>query len=148
MTQEVNATLTAWHEKALHAALKAALNSKCFGLSTYGPGRDISIWLDDSAGQADLDSAAALAAAHDPVYLTVDKTTITANGTDAATVTVRAGKPGAAAVTLLVNGVDWNITVTDGVGSDSLTSLDPVTITISVKNPANRSTDVLTVEAV
>jgi len=151
--QEVNATLTAWHSPALHAACVAALGfvesgGKFGGVSTYGAGRPISLWLDDSAAQSDLDTAAALAAAHDPVTITVDKTTITANGTDAATVTVRAGKPGAAAVTLLVNGVDWNITVTDGVGSDSLTSLDPVTITISVKNPANRSTDVLTVEAV
>lgn len=147
--QEVNATLTAWQTDVLDAALKAALGAKCYGLSTYGPGRDISIWLDDTAVQADKDSAAALAAAHDPVSITVDKTTILANGTDAATVTVRAPKPGAAAVTLLVNGVtDWPITMANGLGVDSLTSLDPVTITISVKNPANRSTDVLTVEAV
>lgn len=146
--QEVNATLAAWREEALHAALKAALGSKCFGLSTYGAGRDISIWMDDSAVQADLDSAAAIAAAHDPVSLSADKTTILANGTDAATVTVRAPKPGAAAVTLLVNGVDWPIALTNGVGSDTLTALDPATITISVKNPSNRSTDVLTVEAV
>ncbi len=147
--QEINATLTAWREEALHAALKTALGAKCYGISTYGPGRDISIWLDDTAVQADKDSAAALAAAHDPVFLSVDKTTITANGTDAATVTVRAGKPGAAAVTLLVNGAtDWAFTLTDGVGSDTLTAIDPATITISVKNPDNRSTDVLTVEAV
>jgi len=146
--QEFNATLTAWQESALHAALKAALGSTFFGLSTYGTGRDISIWLDDSAVQADLDSAAAIAAAHDPVSLSADKTTILANGTDAATVTVRAPKAGAAAVVLSVNGVDWPIALTNGVGSDTLTALDPATITISVKNPANRSTDVLTVEAV
>lgn len=148
MTQELNATLTVWHESALDAVLGAALGSKCFGLSTYGPGRDISVWLSDDAAQADLDTAAALAAAHDPVHLSVDKTTILANGTDAATVTVHAPKAGAAAVVLLVNGVDWAIALTDGVGSDTITSLDPVTITVTVKNPANRSTDVLTIEAV
>lgn len=148
MTQEINATLTAWREEALHAALKAALGAKCYGISTYGAGRDISIWLDDSAVQTDLDSAAAIAAAHDPVTLSVDKTTILANGTDAATVTVRAPKPGAAAVTLTVNGVDWPIALTNGVGSDTLVSLDPATITITVKNGSNRSTDSLTIEAV
>lgn len=147
--QEVNATLTAWQTDVLDAALKAALGAKCYGLSTYGPGRDISIWLDDTAVQADKDSAAALAAAHDPVSITVDKTTILANGADAATVTVRAGKPGAAAVTLLINGVtDWAFTLTDGVGTDTLVSLDPATITLTVKNGSNRSTDSLTIEAV
>lgn len=147
--QEINATLTAWREEALHAALKTALGAKCYGISTYGPGRDISIWLDDTAAQADLDTAAALAAAHDPVSITVDKTTILANGADAATVTVRAGKPGAAAVTLLINGVtDWAFTLTDGVGTDTLVSLDPATITLTVKNGSNRSTDSLTIEAV
>lgn len=147
--QEVNATLTAWREEALHAALKAALADKCYGISTYGPGRDISIWMDDTAAQADLDSAAALAAAHDPVFLSVDKTTITANGTDAATVTVRAPKPGAAAVTLLINGVtEWTFTLTDGVGTDTLTALDAGIITLTCKDSSNRTTDVLTVEAV
>lgn len=147
--QEVNATLTAWREEALHAALKTALGAKCYGISTYGPGRDISIWMDDTAVQAEKDSAAALAAAHDPVFLSVDKTTIVANGTDAATVTVRAPKPGAAAVTLLINGVtEWTFTLTDGVGTDTLTALDAGIITLTCKDSSNRTTDVLTVEAV
>lgn len=151
--KEINATLSDWHSPALHAACVAALGfvengGKFGGVSTYGAARPISLWLDDSASAADETTAANLAAAHDPVHLSIDKTTILANGTDAATVTVRAGKPGAAAVTLLVNGVDWNITMANGLGVDTLTSLDPVVITISVKNPDNRSTDVLTIEAV
>ncbi len=151
--KEVNAALGNIHVPALDNALKTALPGKCYGLSTYTPDRPISIWLDNSTVQADSDSALAIAAAHDPVFLTVDKTTIQRGGTDAATVTVTAPKPGAAAVTLSVstNGgaaVDWPITLTGGVGTDTLTSLDPATITISVKNPANRSTDTITVKAV
>lgn len=152
--KEINATLTDWHSPALHAACVAALGfvetgGKFGGVSTYGAHRPISLWLDDSAVQADLDSAAALAAAHDPVTITVDKTTIVANGTDAATVTVRAPKPGAAAVTLQINGVtDWPIALTNGVGTDTLTALDAGVITITCKNSSNRTTDVLTVEAV
>lgn len=152
--KEVNATLSDWHSPALHAACVAALGfvetgGKFGAVSTYGPARPISLWLDDSASAADQTTAANLAAAHDPVHLSIDKTTITANGTDAATVTVRAGKPGAAAVTLLINGAtDWPIPLTNGVGTDTLTALDAGTITITVKNPANRSTDSLVIEAI
>lgn len=151
---EINATLSDWHSDALFAACVAALGfvesgGKFGGVSTYGPARPISLWLDDSASGADETTAASLTAAHDPVHLSVDKATITANGTDAATVTVRAGKPGAAAITLLVNGVtDWPIALTGGVGTDTLTALDAGTITITVKNPANRSTDQLVIEAI
>lgn len=138
---------------ALDTALRAALGARCYGLSTYGAGRDISIWLDDSATATDQSQAGSLAAAHDPVFLTVDKTTIQRGGTDAATVTVNAPKIGAAPVTLAVstNGgapVDWPVTLVGGTGTDKLTSLDPATITVTVKNPANRSTDSLTIKAV
>lgn len=148
MTQEINATLTVWHEGGLNAALVAALGSKCHGMSTYGPGRDISIWLDDTAVQADKDSAAALAAAHDPCFITVDKTSIIGDGIDVATVTVRAPKPNAAAVVLLVNNTPIPVNMNLGTGTIQIASSDPAVVTVTLQNPQNRTTDSLTIEAV
>jgi hypothetical protein len=91
--QELNLDLGNVQVMALDTALKAALGSKCSGLSTYGNGRPISIWLDNSAVQADIDTATALANAHDPVSLSVDKATISADGVATATITVSAPKP-------------------------------------------------------
>lgn len=135
------------HLGALDTALRAALPGKVIGASTYGPSRPISIFVDDSASGADETAALANAAAHDPVFLTVDKTAITADGVDAATVTVRAPKPGAAAVTLLVNGSPVPVTLANGVGAVEVASLDPDTITVSVQDGDNRSTDTITILA-
>jgi hypothetical protein len=138
----------------LDLALRAALPGKANGVSGYGLGRPISIWLDDSASGADETTALGLVAAHDPVFLSANKRTIEADGVDAVTITVRAPKPGAAAVTLQVsvNGgaaTDWGpIALTDGVGSDALTALDPGLYSITVKNAVNRSAGTVTVEAI
>jgi hypothetical protein len=132
---------------ALDTALRAALRGKVVGISTYGPSQSISIFLDDSVTRGDEATTLATAAAHDPVILSADKLTITANGSDTATVTVNVPKPGASAVTLLVGGLPVPVTLTDGVGSIQITSADPATIQISVQNPENRTTDTLIVEA-
>jgi hypothetical protein len=50
----------------LHGEIKAALDAKFFGLSTYGEGRQISLWLDDIATPEDQQTAADLVAAHVP----------------------------------------------------------------------------------
>jgi hypothetical protein len=92
-------------------------------------------------------AALAAANAHDPVILSVDRTSIPADGATEAVVTVRAPKPGAAAVSLLVAGSPIAVTLTNGVGTIRITSADPASIPVSVQNPANRSTDSLTVEA-
>src|SRR5690349_3598734 len=57
--------------------------------------------LDDSATPGDLATADSVAAAHDPVFLSVDKAIIAADGVETATITVLAPKPGAAPVTLV-----------------------------------------------
>ncbi len=151
---EVHAALGSCHAGGLGEALKASLPGLIIGVSTYGePNRPVSMWLDDAATAEDQSTAQTVAGGHDPVFLSVDKTQIAANGMDMATITVRAPKQDAAAVTLLVsaNGgaaVELPITLTGGVGTDTITSLDPATITVSVKNPANRSTDQLVIQAV
>lgn len=151
---QLNVTLPYVHIGAISNILTGG---KIIGFSDYGDRtRPISIWMDDSATGADDSAAIALANAHDPVSLSVDKTSIQANGTDVATITVNAPKQGAAAVTITVtvtspggsvSSVDVPITLTNGVGSDTITSLDPCTITVTVKNPSNRSTDVITITA-
>ncbi len=57
--KELNVTLTSVHPAALTTALQAALPGRVSGISSYGPERPISIWLDDSATTAD--EAAAVA---------------------------------------------------------------------------------------
>src|SRR5260221_7928032 len=93
--REVNVTLAAIHTLALDSALRAALPGKVVGVSTYGPERPVSLWLEDSATDLDVTSAEALAAAHDPVFLTVGKTHIEADGVDTSTITVSAVPAGA-----------------------------------------------------
>jgi hypothetical protein len=133
---------------ALNVALRAVLPGKVAGISTYELSQPISIWLEDAATASDSATALNTVAAHDPVFLSVDKSTIQADGTDPCTVTVRAPKANAAPVTLLVNGIDYPMSLTDGVATDTLVALDPTTVIITVKNPANRSTDTLTIQAV
>jgi hypothetical protein len=146
--RELNVTLGAMHPAALDAVLRAALPGRVVGVSTYDPARPISIWLDDSATPDDETSASGLAAAHDPVFLSADRQSIAADGSDAAILAVNAPKPGAAPVTLLVAGTAVPVTLTDGVGTLSIVSADPTTIAVSVQNAANRSTDQLTIQAV
>lgn len=146
--KEQNVSLANVHTGALDTALRLALPGKITGVSTYNALQPLSIWLDESSSAEDESVAANITLAHDPVFLSVDKPTIQANGTDTATVTVRAPKPGAAAVTLSVNGVEYPVALVDGAATEPISSLDPITITITVKNPANRSTDMLTIQAV
>ncbi len=145
--RELNMTPGAVHIGALDATLKAAVPGKVIGVSTYGPDRPISIWMQDSATPSDETTLTTLAAAHDPVYLSVDKPAITADGSDTATITVNASKPGAAPVSLLVAGVVVPVTLVNGIGTVTITSADPASIPISVQNAANRTTDQVIVTA-
>src|SRR5689334_18118248 len=146
--RELNVALTVEaNPGGLDSALRAALASKIIGISTYGPDRPISIWLDDSATPADDLTAAGIADTHDPVFLSTDTTSIPADGSTAAMITIHAPKAGAAPVTLLVVGTPIPVTLIDGIGTLAITSADPASIGISVQNPANRSTDSITVEA-
>ena len=146
--RELNIAQNDVHPGALDVALKTALPGKVFGLSTYGQPRPLSVWLDDSATPADETTAANTAAAHDPVFLSVDRQSIAANGVDAAIVTVNAPRPDVAPVVLLVAGAAVAVTLIGGVGTLSITSADPATIIVSVQNAANRSLDQLTIQAV
>jgi hypothetical protein len=125
----------------LDAALRAA-GIGIAGVSTGGYGVIVHL---DSAD--DIAAANAVVAAHDPVFLSVDKQLILADGLDEATVTVRAPKPGAAAVSLLVDGVAYPVTLTDGAGTFTIASSDPLTFEVSVANPENRSADALIIQA-
>ena len=145
--RELNLTLAAVHIGALDVALRAALPGQIVGLSTYGTDRPLSIWLADSASQADQTAAAANATAHDPVFLSADKTDIAADGLDTATITVQAPKPGAAPVSLLIGGVAVPVSLTNGVGTVTIRSSDPAIVAISVQNPQNRTADQIVVTA-
>ena len=104
------------------------------------------VWLDDSATEFDDMTAQAQAAAHDLIFLSIDKTQIVADGIDKATITITA-LPSGAPVILLVAGTPVNVIFVNGVGAVTVSSIDPSTIPISVQNPANRTTDTFTVEA-
>lgn len=134
------------HLPALDSQLRQALGNLLIGVST-GNGM-VWVHMDDSTTPADDAVATSLANAHDPVFLSADKSTIRADGADIATVTIKAPKPGAAAVTLTINGTDYPVTLVNGVATEPITALDPTAISIAVKNPANRSTDILTIQAV
>src|SRR5205085_627796 len=129
------------HTAALDAALRAVLPGKIVGVSTYGPARPISIWMDDSAIGADDTAAAGIAALHDPVFLSADKDSIQADGSDTVTLMVTTTNPAAAGVSLLINGAAVPVTLNSGAGTVQIASADPLTITVSVQDPANRSTD-------
>lgn len=157
---DVNVSIPYLNNGGLTATLTQALGALVIGVSgpvaTSPAVPNIRIHMDNAAQPADDATATNLANAHDPVFLLVDKVAINANGADTATISVRAPKPGAAAVTLTIvttspNGTvtsqDDPITLVGGVGSETITALDPCTITVTVKNAANRSTDVLTITA-
>lgn len=146
--KELNATVDNLNAAALDAALRAALPGKVFGVSGYGSSRLVSIWLDDATAAADETTALTLAAAHDPVFVSVDKTTIQADGTDTATISIRAPKPGAAPVSLLMDGTPVSVSLSSGVGSITLTSADPVQLTVGVQNAANRFVGQFVIEAI
>jgi len=145
--RELNAILDTVHTGALDAALKAAVPGKVIGISTYGPGRPISIWAQDGTSATDEAALNAVVSAHDPVSLTVDKRIIIADGADAATISVRAPKPGAAPVSLMIAGAIVPVPLVNGVGTLTITSADPTSIPISVQNAANRTTDQVIVTA-
>lgn len=134
--------------QALDAAIRAALGAKMCGLSTDGPNKPITLWLDDAALPADLTTAQSIAAAHDPVFLSADKLTIKADGLDTATLTVVAPNVNGAPVTLLINSQVVPVTLTNGIGTVQIVSLDPCPIWVTVQSPANRTTDRLEVLAV
>src|SRR5262249_37410467 len=145
--REINFSLPNLHDGALDAALRLALPNKTLGLSTYGPQRPISIWLVDATTADDDSTAQGVAAAHDPEFLIANKTSIAADGNDAAAVGVFAPRLDAAPVTLLVNGSPVPVTLTAGAGSLQITSLDAQIITVQLQNPANRSSDQLSIAA-
>jgi len=132
----------------LTAALKDILPGKVIGVSTYGSIRPVSVWLEDSATEADQEQARLAALDHDPVFLSIDKTVIAANDTDTATITVKAPKHLAAPVVLVVNGVGCPVDIINGVGSLEITAGDPGLITISLQYPLNRSATQFTIQAV
>ncbi len=167
--REIQVTIDFLHLSAFDTALKAALPGKVLGvsapiaangqvLSRSNPDGNAStvitlgqvhVHLDDSATAADETAIASIAQAHDPVFLSVDKTAIAAANppTDAATVTIRAPKAGAAPVTLLVAGSPVPVTLVGGVGTLAISSADPASIAVGVQAPANRSTDQLVIQA-
>jgi hypothetical protein len=150
MSHELAISINNLSFSALNTALIAS-SSKFQGLTVVQNGGAVvsaRITVDDSAIAADETAMLGAVSAHDPVFLSVDKATITADGVDAATITVSAPKQGAAAVTLLVNGSPVPVTLTAGIGTIQISSADPATITVSAQTPANRTTDTLSIKAV
>jgi hypothetical protein len=144
MIEQIGPLTGSVHLAGLNGALRAVF-PQVLGLSGYGPSRPISIWLESAPSPAEQSTIDTTIAAHDPVFLSVDKNSIRADGVDEAVVTVTTPKTGAAPVTLIVNGVE---VAPDEAGQVHISSLDPQTISVSVKDPANRTTDTLTIEAI
>lgn len=152
--------LTVCNPSALSQALTAVLPAVMAGGGIQAHtdpanaviGGMIDVNIADNATASDKANITGIINAHDPVFLTVDKTRLKADDTERCTINVTAPKPGAAAVVLSIscNGsapVDFPVSLAGGVGSDYFTCKDPASITIRVKNGANRSVDILTVEA-
>lgn len=135
--QRADVVLAGIKQDVLHQQLIGLLPGKFIGVSTFGSG-PVALWMDDSAVQADIDLATTTALAHDPIFLSIDKTTINADGIDTATLTVMVTKVNAAAVIITINGVDYLLAFTNGVATVQINSADPGTFVISVKNPTNR----------
>lgn len=138
---------------ALDGALKSVLPGKVLGVSTYGTGRPISVWLDDVSPESDNVTVDTVVAAHDPVFISADKASISANGTDTVTISVRTAKAGAAAVTLVVTKPDTStvtqsVTMSNGAGSVQFKTQILGIYTIAVQNGSNRCADALSVQAV
>lgn len=132
---------------ALDAAIRAELGEAVSGISLGAPdpeGRRLRVHFTDTPTPEQEAAAGAVIDAHDPVFLSVDKTTIQADGIDEAVVTIRAASP----VTLIVNGQDVAVELENGVGELGVTSDGPQTIRIVVKDGVNRCLDVLEVRAV
>jgi hypothetical protein len=135
------------HTWALDQAIRAQLEEATFGgVSTGGYGLRVHfVGTPTAEQQAMVDG---IIAAHDPVFLDVDRAVITADGVDTVAVIVRTLKPNATAVTLLINNVEQAVELVNGVGTVEVASEDPQTIQVSVKNPANRTTDMISIQAV
>jgi hypothetical protein len=140
--------------QGLDAALRAAIGPSVQGLSTYGKvSRPVSVWFDDGTPKAVLDSAQAVVQAHDPVFLTADKTVVNADGVDIATIAVAAPKTGAAPVTIQCKKPDGTtitqlVTFAGGLGTIPFRTALPGDYVISVLNPGTRTTDQLTIKGV
>lgn len=147
MITEFHSTTLVCHPGALDTALRAAgLAPNFIGVSFGGLG-DVRLHFEDAVTDQQKSNVLALVSNHDPVFLIADKLTIVADGEDAAIITVEAPKLGAASVTLLVADTPVPVTLTNGVGTVSVSSNDPASISIRVQDGNNRSLDVLVVEA-
>lgn len=131
----------------LDAALRAAFGARVLGLSTYGPKRPISIWFDDDVTEKELARAEVIAQEHDPVFLTVDTPNLEADGETLATVTVYVPHNPSGTITLLVNGVEKSVQISNNEGVYQFVAADPQDIEISLKESANRTGDIIKVRA-
>jgi hypothetical protein len=131
---------------ALDRVLRAALGDLIGGSATGPYGAKVYFIAEPTAQQ--IADAQTVIDAHDPIFIDVDKTQIAADGADTATVTVRAPKPGAAPVTLDINGQQVAVELTGGTGNIEITAIDPVSIGVGVANPENRCAETLTIQVV
>jgi hypothetical protein len=133
---------------ALHDVMFLAIPGNFIGISTNSAQVTIRVFsLIALSPQETLDAEIAIDT-HDPVFLSANKRQITADGLDTAMITVTAPKPGAAPVTLDINGQQVPITLIDGIGSQEITAIDPMVINVSVVNPENRISETIIIEAV
>jgi hypothetical protein len=144
---------------ALDNALREAYPGKILGVSTYGQDmigqwRAVSIWVEDDTTLEQQTEIQRIAADHDPIFITVEKPEMKADGKSENLVTVQAPRhSGPHAVVLEMawlrkgspvweNAEEWLIQLDEGTGQDHIIAYDPGTICLRVKNGANRSTEV------
>lgn len=132
---------------ALDKALKSAFGAIVQGISFWGDGRPIEAYLSDDAVQATLDGTLAIMVAHDPVFITADKLAIKADDTDAATISVQAPRPVAAACVLSINGTPITVALVAGAGTIQITAKDAGPIAVFLLNGNNRNVDTISINA-
>lgn len=150
MVQMIELGDQAVHMAALHDVLSDQFGATYFGLSQFSDGIVRAVVIDDFA---DGTSLLATVQAHDPVFLAVDRETISADGVDAAIVTVSAPKAGAAPVVLQIapsagDLVEQPVDLVGGVGTVEIASVDPQVVTVSVRDGAARTSDRIDIQVV
>jgi len=160
MTTDYTINMPTANPAALDTAIKAALPGLIEGVRTEGWNPSTGVLLNGSViigaantlSGADQATMTTTATAHDPIILSIDKTSIAADGIDFCTINVIAPKAGAAAVTIVVTKPDGTtltqaVTMSGGIGSVQFKTQIVGTYVIGVQNPSNRTSVTFTIQA-
>lgn len=140
----------AYNAAALNRAFAAQFGSAIAGAS-QSPNA-ITVHFYDAPTEQQIDDAQAVIDAHDPVWASVDKTRITADGADEATITLTVPAPDVSGITATVQGagtsqdvaIDFTGTITNQL---VISSTDAQIIMVTINEP-NRIVQTFRIEAI